>query len=144
VGRLLATLAGLTGLVLPLLGLSAPTAVLLIPGHGLLSVLVCVGSLAHGWGGVPDAARRWVLGYLVATAAAIGALELGAMVRSASVSYWGLPWTVILAWGWIPPLVCGGAGVLGALRERRLVHRTVRQRRQALRRPARAAAAAEE
>lgn len=133
-GRLLATLAALTGLVLPVLGLSAPTAVLLVPGHGLFSVLVCVGSAVHGWSGHPDLARRWVLGYLVATAAAVGALELGAMVREASVAYWGVPWTLLLLWGWLPPLVCGAAGVMGTLRERRLVHRTVRRRREALRR----------
>jgi len=132
VGRLLASLAALTGLLLPFLALSAPTAVLLIPGHALLSVLVCAISLVHGWSGHPEPARRWLLGYLVATAAAVGALEVGASVRGASVAYWGVPWVALLAWGWVPPLVSGGAGVLGNLRERRLVARTVRRRREAL------------
>ena len=115
--------------MLPVLALSAPTAVLLVPSHALLSALVCLGSLTHGWAGHPDTARRWVLGYLVATGAAVGALELGTAVRQGTVAYWGVPWTLMLVWGWIPPLVAGGAGILGGLRERRLVHRTVLRRR---------------
>jgi hypothetical protein len=132
-GRLLATLAALTGLLLPLLGLSAPTAVMLLPAHALFSVLVCAGSMLHGWRGHPDLARRWGLAYLVATALCIASLEVGALVRGAALAYWGLPWIALLAWGWVPPVVSGGAGVLGGLRERRLTGRVVRRRRRGLR-----------
>lgn len=131
-GRLLAVLAALTGLLLPALGLSAPTAVLLVPGHALFAALVTAGSLAHGWEGHPEAARRWLLGYLVVTGAAVGALEVGALVRDASVAYWGVPWIALALWGWLPPLAIGAAGLLGTLRERRLSARAVRRRHEAL------------
>ena len=132
-GRLLATLAALNGLVLPVLALSAPTAIMLVPGHQLFSVLVISGSLVHGWTGHPDLARRWLLAYLVATMATVGSLEVGAMVRGSELAYWAVPWVAVLFWGWIPPLVCGAAGAVGTLRERRLIRSVVRARRTGLR-----------
>ena len=121
-----AVLAILTALPLPLLALSGPTAAFVPLGHAALSVWVCVGSLARGWAGHPDAARRWALGYLVVTLVVSAALEVGAATRGAGVGYWGLPWLGLLVWGWAPPLVAGAAGMLGVARRRRLSRAAVR------------------
>jgi len=127
--RLTAIFGGLTAALLVPLALSGPTAWFLIPAHGLFTVLAIFGPLAEGLAGHPGRARLWALGYLVATALMIGALELGAEVRGSARWYWGAPWLAALAWGWIPPVVSGFAGTLGEARRRRLSSAAVERRR---------------
>jgi hypothetical protein len=128
--RLAAIFGGLTGLLLPFLALVAPTAWLLLPAHLLFSGLVCLASIGEGLSSRPERARRWGLGYLVSTLLAIGAFDLGA--RVADRAYWLVPWTILLAWGWIPPVVAGLAGWGGdglrAWRSGRAVRRRHRAR----------------
>jgi hypothetical protein len=132
VTRPLATLAALVGALLGPLALSAPTAWLLIPVHAVFSAMVGLGAALDGWAGRPERARLWGFGYLVASALMVGGLQLGADTRSAGMAYWGGPWLAVLLWGWIPPLLAGGAGWVGGYRERRLVRRAVRARQAAV------------
>ncbi len=127
--RALATFAALLGLLLGPLALSGPTAWLLIPVHAVFSIAVATGAVLDGWSGHPERARQWGLGYLVASAVAVGALQLGAETRGAGLGYWSGPWLAVLIWGWIPPLLAGMAGWIGEYRERRLVRRSVRARK---------------
>jgi len=126
--RVLAVQAGILGLLLAPLALAGPTAWLLIPVHAVFSTLVTLGAVLDGWNGRPESARRWGFAYLVATALMIGALQLGAQTREAGFLYWSGPWISALAWGWIPPILAGGAGFVGDWRERRLGTRAVRRR----------------
>jgi hypothetical protein len=116
VSRLLAIGAGLLGVLLVPLALSQPTALLLVPAHLGLSVLVCAGAAVDGLAGWAERSRRWGLFYLVATAAMTGALEVGAQVHGSALGYWGVPWLAAVLWGWVPPLV---SGIAGAWAERR-------------------------
>jgi hypothetical protein len=127
--RLLSILAGLLSVLLVPLALSGPTALLVPVAHLAFSLSVCTGAMLDGLDGWPERARRWGFVYLVATAAAVAALQLGADVRHQGAWYWGVPWVSILAWGWIPPLVSGLAGSLGVARARRLTRRVVVHRR---------------
>ncbi|MCA9493710.1 MAG: hypothetical protein KC621_27445 [Myxococcales bacterium] len=127
--RLLALFAGLVAFLLVPLALSAPTALLLPPSHLLLSALVSMGAVTDGLAGRPERARRWGFFYLLATLAMVVSLEVGARVRGEALAYWGVPWVVVAVWGWIPPLVAGGAGMLGSGTERRRVRSAVRRRR---------------
>jgi hypothetical protein len=129
--RLLALLALLTGVALWGVSLSGPTALLLVPGHALFAVLVMAGATIDGWSGRPESARAWLFGYVLHGLLLVALLEVGARVRGEALSYWGLPWTFLLAWGWIPPLWTSGAGVVGGWRRRRLVHAIVARRKQA-------------
>lgn len=122
-------LATVTGLLLPPLALSAPTAILVVPGHLLFAVLVVIGAVIGGWAGRPEGPRAWMLGYLVITLATAAALEVGAELRGAGLGYWGIPWTAVLLWGWLPPVVAGLAGWLGVQRRQRLSRRAVAARR---------------
>ena len=78
---------------------------------------------------IGELARRWGFFYLLATLAMVVSLEVGARVRGEALAYWGVPWVVVAVWGWIPPLVAGGAGMLGSGTERRRVRSAVRRRR---------------
>ncbi|MEQ1565233.1 MAG: hypothetical protein ABMA64_06315 [Myxococcota bacterium] len=120
--RLCAIAAGLLGIVSIPLALSGPTALLLVPAHLALSVVVCVGAVLDGIDAWGERARRWGLFHLVATAAAIAALQVGAQVRGEGAGYWGVPWVAVLAWGWVPPVVAGLAGAW-ADRRARIVRR---------------------
>src|SRR5262249_32743865 len=115
------------------LALGGPTALLLLPAHFGLSLVVAVGAAIDGADGYPDRARRWGFGYLVATTAMVAALEIGARVRGLSIGYWGVPWSAALLWGWAPPRVAGIAGAGGPARERRRRAAVVRARRVATR-----------
>lgn len=128
-GRLLAIVAGLLAVLLVPLALGGPTALLLLPAHLGLSLAVVAGALLDGFDGRPERARRWGFFYLLATFAMVLALELGADARGRALAYWGVPWVAALAWGWIPPVASGLAGMIGAARERRLVGRVVRHRK---------------
>lgn len=130
-GRLLAIFAGLLAVLLVPLALGGPTTLLLLPAHLGLALVVSTGAALDGLDGYPERARRWGFFYLLATLAMVLALEVGAGVRGKALGYWGVPWAVMLLWGWIPPVVSGFAGMVGAARERRLVKRAVRRRRDA-------------
>ncbi len=127
-GRLAATLGALSGLLLVPLALSRPTAVLVVPGHLAFCVMVCAGAVIEGFLGYPERARLWGFGYLVLTTLVVAALELGATSRGLAWTYWGIPWSAILVWGWIPPVVAGVAGVAGHARQHRLARGAVRRR----------------
>jgi hypothetical protein len=131
VGRLLALLALATGLALWGVSLSGPTALLLLPGHLLFAALVMVGATVEGWSGRPEAARGWLFAYVVHGVLLVAILELGADVRGEGRGYWGVPWTGLLLWGWLPPLWAGAMGVVGGWRRRRLVHTVVAARKDA-------------
>lgn len=123
--------AGLLAFLLVPLALSGPTSLFLLPAHLAFAAVTSTGALLDGFDGCPERARRWGFVFLVASAAMVGALELGADVRSTGMLYWGPAWLGALLWGWIPPVVCGMAGVMGEGRQERLVRRAVRARRRA-------------
>lgn len=129
--RLLAMVAGLLAVLLVPLALSGPTAQLVPVAHLGFSLAVSIGALLDGLDGWPERARRWGFAYLVATAATVGALELGADVRHQGMAYWAFPWFSVLLWGWVPPLVAGIAGTVGGFRARRLAAGVLRHRRAA-------------
>jgi len=129
--RLLSMGAGLLAVLLVPLALSGPTAQLVPVAHLGFSLAVCTGALLDGLDGWPERARRWGFAYLVATAATVGALQLGADVRAHGIAYWAFPWFSVLLWGWVPPVVAGVAGMVGVFRARRLSDRALRHRRPA-------------
>ncbi len=129
--RLLALLALATGLALWGVSLSGPTALLLLPGHLLFAALVVVGAAVEGWAGRPEAARGWLFAYIAHGVLLVALLEVGARVRGEAMVYWGLPWSALLLWGWLPPLWAGGMGVIGVWRRRRLVSSVVAARKHA-------------
>ena len=128
-GRLLSIVAGLLAVLLVPLALSGPTALLVPVAHLAFSLTVSLGAMLDGLDGWPERARRWGFVYLVASAATVGALQLGADVREQGLGYWGIPWIAILSWGWIPPVVSALSGMFGVARARRLSRRTLRIRR---------------
>lgn len=127
--RLLALFAGLLGVLLVPLALSGPTALLLLPSHLGLSLVVSLGAALDGLDGRPERARRWGFFYLLATLGMVAALEIGGLAHGRTWTYWGVPWGAALIWGWVPPVVSGVAGALGRTRERRLSRRAVRLRK---------------
>ena len=129
--RLFALLALATGIALWGVSLSGPTALLLLPGHLLFGVLVMTGATLDGWAGRPEAARGWLFAYVVHGILLVALLEMGADVRGEARGYWGLPWTALVVWGWVPPLWAGSMGVVGVWRRRRLVHSVVAARKKA-------------
>jgi hypothetical protein len=131
VSRLLVILAGLLAVLLVPLALSGPTALLLLPAHLAFAIVTSTGALLDGFDGWPERARRWGFVFLVVSLATVGALQLGADVRGLAMGYWGIPWLGVLLWGWVPPVVCGFAGVMGSARRDRLVRRAVARRRAA-------------
>ncbi|MBT3223715.1 MAG: hypothetical protein HN348_31995, partial [Proteobacteria bacterium] len=84
--RLLAVFAGLFGVLLFPLALSAPTAWLLLPAHLFFSILIVVGSVGEGLVGHPVRARIWGAMYIVATGAMFAALTLGSDVRGSGTT----------------------------------------------------------
>jgi hypothetical protein len=129
VRRLSVIFGGLIGVLLIPLGLSGPTAWLLIPAHFGFTVVATTGAVIEGLLGHAERARLWGLFYLVTTLAMAGTLELATLVRGDSIVYWVAPWLGALLWGWIPPVVSGVAGVFGEERARNLVRRSVQRRR---------------
>jgi hypothetical protein len=128
VTRLLAILAGVLGVLLVPLALSGPTALLLVPAHLAFAALVCVGAVWEGLDGAPERARRWGFGFLVATIAMVGALQVGAEVHGQGMGYWGAPWLAALCWSGVPPVASGLAGWYGSHRVRRQRPRQPRPR----------------
>lgn len=141
-GRLLAIFAGCSALLLVPLSLSPPTAWLLVaPTHLALALLTCTGGLVDGVAGRPEAVRRWGLFYLLASLAMVAALEIGGLFRAPRLMgttvpglYWGGAWCLVLTWGWIPPVFCGGMAMVGELRQRRRMNRVLRRRARQARR----------
>jgi len=129
VRRLAVIFGGLFGVLLIPLGLSGPTAWLLIPAHFGFTVIAAAGAAIEGLSGHAERARLWGLFYLIATLAMAGVLELAAEIRGHSTTYWLAPWLGALFWGWIPPVVSGVAGSFGEERARNMVRRTVQRRK---------------
>jgi hypothetical protein len=132
-GRLAAILGALLAAVLIPLALSPTTAWLILPGHLTFTLLASAAAVAEGWLGHPGRARAWGGGYLVASVGMVAALELGSRVFGQGYTW--LPWTAVLIWGWVPPVVSGLSGALGEQRRRRLARLSVGQRKQAAARP---------
>jgi hypothetical protein len=124
--RLLVLFAGLLAVLLVPLGLSGPTAMMVPAVHLGFALVICAGATLEGVDGHPERARWWSITYLAATLAMVVALEVGAFVHGARPS-WTLPWSFLLVWGWIPPLVVAAAASLGRLRERRHARNGVRR-----------------
>jgi hypothetical protein len=131
VRSLLAAGGGLIALLLIPLALSPQTAWVLLPAHLLLTVLATIGAVAEGSAGWPARARMWGAAYVVATAAMVAALSLGANARGSGMLYWGAPWLAALLWGWIPPIASGLSGWMGEARRRQRNRSALRQRRAA-------------
>jgi len=120
---------GLFGVLLIPLGLSGPTAWLLIPAHFGFTAIAASGAAIEGLTGHAERARLWGLFYLVTTLAMAGSLEVAATIRGDSATYWMAPWLSALFWGWIPPVVSGVAGTFGEERARNMIRRTVQRRK---------------
>jgi hypothetical protein len=129
--RPVSSFAAILGASLPLLGLAAPTAWLLLPVHAAFACAVVLGAGLDGLMGRPEQARRWGFAYLLVCLAIAVGLEVGARARGASVWGWGVPWLVLATWAWAPPVIAALAGWLGEGIRVRKVRRTVRHRRAA-------------
>lgn len=121
---LLWTFAGALGVLAVPLALSGATAWLVVPAHGVLSAVACAGALVEAWAHRAERARLWGFAYLVATAAILGALEVGGVLRGQAGWAWMAPFVGVLVWGWLPPVVAGAAGWWAAGRRRRRPVRT--------------------
>lgn len=127
--RLSVIFGGLIGVLLVPLGLSGPTAWLLIPAHFGFTVVATLGAATEGLLGHAERARLWGLFYLVTTLAMAGTLEVATMARGDTLVYWVAPWLAALLWGWVPPVVSGIAGMFGEERARNMLKRSIRHRR---------------
>ncbi len=109
--------AALAGVSMPLT-LSAATTWLLVPAHLVLTVTACTGALAEAVSGHPARARLWGFMHLVATALTLGGLQAAETLRGEPDWAWAFPFTVMLVWGWIPPVLAGSAAWWAAGRRR--------------------------
>lgn len=130
---LLGVIAALLGSVLVPLALAGGTAWLVVPGHLMLAAACTGGAVLAGLGGRPGRARAFGGGYLLASLAMVAALGLGSDVRGGSW-YWMVPWSLVLCWGWVPPVVAGAMAFVGTSRRRSRTRSVVRRRRRRLER----------
>ncbi|MFT4625697.1 MAG: hypothetical protein ACI8PZ_004368 [Myxococcota bacterium] len=100
-------LGGALALLAVPLALSPTTTWMVVPAHGVLTLVACAGAVVDAWAGRIGRARLWGAAYLVATAAMLGSLEVGAILRGCDGWAWTLPFVAALVWGWLPPLVSG-------------------------------------
>lgn len=128
--RLLAIVGGLGAVFAVPLGLVGPTSWLLLPVHLGLTVIAVFGASMEAYRGAPERARLWGFAHLLATIAILVSMELGRRVSDGL--WWYVPWLGMLAWGWIPMVVGGGAGWIGEIVSRWRSRRMVRRRHQEL------------
>jgi hypothetical protein len=127
---LLAIVGALGALFALPLGLVGPTSWLLLPVHAALTAVAVAGALMEAFRGAPERARLWGFAHLLATLGVVASIEVGRRVSGGA--WWVVPWLGILAWGWIPIVVAGGAGWIGEVVSRWRSKRTVRKRHQEL------------
>lgn len=126
-GRLLAVVCGLWGLLLVPIALAPQTAWLVVPAHLGFTLLAAVAAVGEGIAGRGGSARAFGGWHLVATVLAVAALQVGSQV--AGIRYWMAPWAIVLYWAWIPAVVSGLSGIVGEWVGERRSARAVRIRK---------------
>ena len=128
--RLLAIVGALTALFALPLGLVGPTSWLLLPVHASLTAIAIVGAGMEASRGAPERARLWGFAHLLVTLGTVVSIDVGRRVSGGV--WWVVPWLGILAWGWIPIVVAGGAGQVAEVVSRWRSKQVIRQRRKEL------------
>lgn len=128
-GRLLAILSGLLGVLIVPLALAAATSWLAVLAHLLLAATCTTLSVWHGAAGRPAEARGWGLWFVLVTVAAGLSLHVGSWQRDGWG--WAVPLVLLCLWGWIPPVIAWVAGAAGTSRRWSRSRRAVGRRRAA-------------
>ncbi|MCB9681348.1 MAG: hypothetical protein H6733_07720 [Alphaproteobacteria bacterium] len=127
--RLFAVLAGLLGVLVVPLSLSAGTSWLAIGAHLALTWLTVGLAIAEGMAGRPGPARAWAVWHALATAGLVGALQVASWVPGGWS--WLPVFALVASWSWMPLATALLAGRVGEVRRRRLAARAVARRRAA-------------
>lgn len=123
--RLAVAAGGILGLLLVPLAMSTATSWLVLPAHLLMCMVGTTDLVSQALRGRGDRARAWGVWILLATLGAGGSLQLSSWAGEGWS--WMLPWSGLLCWAWVPPVLAVVLGRMGdgvsALRSQAAVRR---------------------